>query len=138
MKWSDIPRSPSSRTLRQFAAAWLVFFLSGAAVQWFSRGHKPAGAALAALAIVGAAAGLFRPSLLRWVFVGWMMLAFPIGWLVSQLMLVVLFYGVFTPVAWCLRIRGRDALGLKPGSGKASFWLPKEPPLDLRRYFRQY
>ena len=28
MKWSDLPLKPTARVLRQFAAAWLVFFLA--------------------------------------------------------------------------------------------------------------
>ena len=66
------------------------------------------------------------------------MLAFPMGWVISQVMLGILFYGMFTPVAFLLRWRGRDALGLKPPPGKASFWVRKEMPLDVRSYFRQF
>ena len=138
MTWSDIPKSPTSRVLRQFAAAWLVFFLAWAAWHGLHKGRTEWGVALAALAVVIGVAGLAKPPLVRWIFVTWMMLAFPIGWLVSQVMVVILFYGIFTPVALVMRLRGRDALGLKPGAGKSSFWLRKETPLDVRSYFRQY
>lgn len=138
MKWSDIPRNPADKILRQFALAWLVFFLAWAAWHGVYRGRTEWGMALAAIAALGGVAGLLRPPLLRWIFVGWMMVAFPIGWLISQLMLLMLFYGMFTPVAFVMRLRGRDALALRPVNGKASFWLRKETPLDVRSYFRQY
>jgi hypothetical protein len=64
--------------------------------------------------------------------------AFPLGWLVSQLVLAILFYGVFTPLALVFRLIGRDALALKKPSGEATFWRPKPTPSDPRRYFRQY
>jgi len=28
MTWSDLPTNPSQKVLRQFSAAWLVFFLA--------------------------------------------------------------------------------------------------------------
>ena len=138
MTWSDIPRNPSRKMLRQFAGAWLVFFLAWAGVQWFARGHHGLGAALAVAALVVGVPSLVHPPLLRWLFVGWMTLAFPIGWMLSQVLLAVLYFAIFTPVAFFFRLKGRDELGLKSQAGKSSFWLQKETPLDVRRYFRQY
>ena len=138
MKWSDIPRNPSRKMLRQFAGAWLVFFLCWAAWMGFKKGNAGPGSALAVVAVVVGVAGLIKPSLLRWIFVAWMVLAFPIGWLISLVMLLILFYGVFTPVALLLRWRGRDALRLKQPASGTSFWLDKHTPLDVRSYFRQY
>jgi hypothetical protein len=138
MKWSDIPRNPSRKTLRQFAGAWLVFFLCWAAWLGLKKGQTESGVTLAIVALLGGIGGWVRPSLLKWIFVGWMILAFPIGWLVSLIMLSILFYAVFTPIALLLRLRGRDALGLKRPPDRTSFWLRKETPLDVRSYFRQY
>src|SRR5262245_17926166 len=139
MRWSDIPRNPGSRTLRQFAVGWLLFLLGLAAWHGLHRPRPVLGIVLAALALLGGAAGLLKPSLLRWVFRGWMMLAFPIGWLISQLVLLILFYGVFTPMALFLRLRGRDSLRLRrPPSADGSLWQRKDTPLDLQSYFRQY
>ena len=138
MKWSDIPFNPSRSVLRQFAALWLVCFLAFAASQWFVRDRHLLGTALAAAAVVGGVAGLFRPALLRWIFVGWMVIAFPVGWLVSLLVLALLYFLVLTPLALWFRLRGRDMLGRKPAPGRQSFWEPKQTPGDLRSYFRQY
>jgi hypothetical protein len=138
MKWSDIPKNPSPKMLRQFAAAWLVFFLLWAAWLGLKKGNASLGTVLAVVAIVGGVGGLVKPALLRWVFIAWMVLAFPIGWLVSLVLLLVLFYGIFTPVALVLRLRGRDALRLKRPADLTSFWLGKDTPLDVRSYFRQY
>jgi hypothetical protein len=81
--------------------------------------------------------GLLRPSLLRPVFVGWMVLAFPIGWLVSHLLLGLLFFGVFTPVGLLLRTLGKDSLRLQRGNA-ASSWQDRTQETDLKRYLRQY
>jgi hypothetical protein len=137
MQWSDVIRPPSARTLRQFAAAWLVFFLVWAAVLGLARGRAATGWTLAAVGLAVGAPGLAWPQAIRWLFVGAMVAAFPIGWAVSHLMLGLLFYGIFTPMALLLRLRGRDALHLKRPQA-ATYWLPKETPADVRRYFKQY
>jgi hypothetical protein len=125
--------------LRQFAAGWFLFFLAVAAWHGLHRGQTKLGLALAALAIVGGVLGLVRPSALRWAFCGWMMLAFPIGWLMSHVVLLILFYGAFTPVALFFRWRGRDPLHLRrPANAEASLWHRKNMPVDMKSYFRQY
>ena len=136
MTWSDIPFKAAPKTLRQFAAAWLLLFL--ALAYRFGRGHHALGGLFVVLALVIGPLGLIKPLAVRWIFVSWMVLAFPIGWLVSQLMLAVLFYLVLTPVAILFRLRGRDLLWRKSETGRATFWLPKQTPQDVHSYFRQY
>jgi hypothetical protein len=136
MRWSDINRNPTPATLRQFSAIWLVFFLGLACWQYFLAGHQLAGAILAVLALTAGPLGLARPTWVRWIFVGWMMLTFPIGWTISQVMLLLLFYGIFTPLALLFRIKGRDVL-LRANRPRDSFWLVKDPPADIHSYFRQ-
>ena len=138
MKWSDVPFQPTEKALRQFAIAWLVFFLSFGAHQYLARGHRPLGLAVGLLAVCVGGLGLVKPGALRWLFVSWMVLAFPIGWLMSQLILLMMFYVIITPVALLFRLRGRDLLLRRPTPGLASFWRPKETPRDVQSYFRQY
>ena len=110
MNWSDIPLQPTPRALRQFAAAFLVFFLAFGAHQYLVRKHLSVGLALMALALAIGLLGLIKPAGVRWLFVGWMVVAFPIGWLISFLALLLLFYGIITPLALLFRLRGRDLL----------------------------
>jgi hypothetical protein len=138
MTWSDIPRNPTTRALRQFAAAWLVFFLALGTQQYFRRGHHEIGLAAGLIAVVFGVLGLVRPFGVRWLFHTWMVLAFPIGWLVSQAMLLLMFYLLITPVALFFRALGRDPLSRKPAPNRASFWEPKRLPDNVRSYFRQY
>jgi hypothetical protein len=128
----------SPRALRQFAAAWLIFISAIGAQQYFLRGRHTLGMACFVAAVVFGIAGLIKPSGIRWLFVALMTVAFPIGWLVSQLMLAAMFYLVLTPVALIFRLMGRDVLQRKPDPSCSSFWLPKRTPTDVRSYFRQY
>lgn len=137
MVWSDIPRNPAPKTLRQFAGACLLFFGILAARE-YHKGYHIAGEVIAAVALVVGIAGLIKPSLVRWIFVGWMMLAFPVGWLVSQVMLGLMFYVVLTPVAFLFRLRGRDLLLRKRQPNRTSYWVPARKSRDVRSYFRQH
>jgi hypothetical protein len=99
--------------------------------------HRPMVAwTFAALALTIGPLGLIRPTLVRPVFVAWSVVAFPIGWLVSTVMLAVLFYGVFTPIGLLFRVVGRDALLLRRQS-MTTYWRPKPAAQTARDYFRQ-
>jgi hypothetical protein len=137
MQWSDIQFRPPARTLRQFAGIWICFFGGLAAYQGLYRGHTTLAAVLAALALTIGPAGLARPDLIRPVYVGWMVLAFPIGWTISQAVLLAMYYLVVTPTSFALRITGRDPLRLRRPAAD-TYWEPKSTPADPRRYLRQY
>lgn len=130
--------SSSPRTLRQFAGAWLLFVSVVGAQQYFGRGRHTLGIVCFVAALGFGFLGLIKPPAIRWLFVTLTTLAFPIGWVISQLMLAVMFYLVLTPIALIFRLVGRDVLQRKADPARASFWLPKRMPTDLRSYFRQY
>jgi hypothetical protein len=137
MTWADIPRNPNAKMLRQFAAAWLVFF-GIVAVRLHYRGHHTAGQIVALLAAVIGILGLWKPVCVRRIFVTWMILAFPMGWLVSQIMLLVMYYLFLTPVALIFKMTGRDLLMRKRQPNRTSYWIQKQTPADVRSYFRQH
>lgn len=138
MQWSDIPFHPDRRTLRQFAVLWLLFFGGMAAWQVLVRHRMGLGLSIGALAIVVGLAGLTRPEWIRLIFVGWMILAFPIGWTISQVVLLILFFGLFAPIGLVFRLIGRDPLHRARAVGVESYWTPKPAPADVRRYFKQF
>jgi Saxitoxin biosynthesis operon protein SxtJ len=138
MQWSDIPFDPPRKTLRQFAGLWLAFFGGMALWQALVKGRPALGFSIAGLALVVGLAGLTRPEWVRLIYVGWMILAFPIGWTVSQVMLALMFFGLFTPIGLVFRLIGRDALQRTRPSGRESYWDPKPAAADLRRYFKQF
>ncbi len=134
MRWSDLPRDPPVSTLRWFAAIWLVWFaaLAGAAG---ARGDERAAFVLAVVAVLVGPLGLVRPTAVRGVFVGALVLTFPIGFVVSHVLLGAVFYCVFTPLGLFFRLIGRDALGRRLRPEWESYWAPKATPEDLRSYF---
>ena len=138
MQWSDIQFNPTTKTLRQFAGLWLVFFGGLGLWEALGRGHTTLGAGLGGLGVAGGVLGLAQPGLLRPIYVAWMVLAFPIGWTVSLLILAVMYYGLFTPIALVFKLIGRDPLERTRRPGLETYWTPKATPTDPRRYFKQF
>jgi len=129
MQWSDI-RRPGTRTLRQFGGLLVV---GGAAAMIFREEVR------AEALIVGllGAVGLAVPRALAPLYLGWMAAVFPLGWLVSRLVLATLFFGLVTPVGLLLRLAGRDALSRRRRTSP-SYWVPRHEGSDPAQYFRQF
>ena len=138
MQWSDIPFRPATRTLRQFAGLWILFFGFGAVWQALVKGNTTAAVVLGLLAVTVGPVGLVWPRVVRPIFVGWMVVVFPIGWVVSKVILAVLFYGLFTPIGLLFRLLGRDPLARRRRRDLSTYWTPKALPDDPKRYLRQF
>lgn len=117
-------------TLRKFGfTIAIALAVLGAAV--FLVGKKPAAAQVlwgvaGALAVAG---GLFPPAL-RWPHKVWMTLAFLIGWMVSRIILGIVFFLVITPIGSLMRILGKDLLNERIDRNAESYWIRREARED--------
>jgi hypothetical protein len=146
----EINWNPNRRQLRQFASIWLVgFVLVGLLVAWRAGAlasgvpigwHRPWTAPLIiwAVALAGSLVSLAVPAAALWVYRVWMGVAFPIGWAVSHLLLVVMYYVVFTGVGLVFRLIGRDPLHRRFDRSAASYWIRRPPTPDVDRYFKRF
>jgi len=126
--------------LRQFAGLCVLFAGGGALASWLGLLELPPQAIPVLIGVAGVVGGLGRvyPRALKPVFVGWTVAVFPLGWVVSHLVLAVLFFGVFTPVALLFRWTGRDVLRLKRDPAARTYWSTRSGPPEPRRYLSQY
>jgi len=133
----SIQWNPDRRQLRQFAAIWFPAFC--ALVGWMvakKTGHW-GGVEIAWMVCgVWAVAGFLFPPVIRPVFVGLILATFPIGWVVSHVLLGAIFYGIVTPIGIILRRVGHDPLQLRPPSGR-SLWKTPVGKTDPASYLRQ-
>ena len=132
-------RNPGPRQLRRFSAIWMpaTFALLGWIVHRRT-GSWNAAVATWVLGTVLTVAGNAWPAVARGVWVTWMTLAFPIGWVVSHLVLGVAYYLVITPMGWLMRAFGHDPMQQGFDRRKASYWVEHNPGTSKRRYLRQY
>ena len=137
MKLADLPLNPTGRMLRQFAAAWTVFFAAAALYQFFKFGHHTTAAVLGALSLVGVI-GLIQPPMVKWLFIVASVVTFPIGWVLSQVVLALMYYIVLTPIALAMRWRGRDELQRRPALDKRTFWHERGDVPSPEKYLKQF
>lgn len=129
---------PSNRDLRVFAVVQLIVAFVAA---WLlhRRWHWDSVAfGLVVVSLGGLVVGMMTPQVLRLPFVAWMLAAFPIGWVMSHVLLGIVYYGVVTPIGLILRLRGRDSLQLKPRADVSTYWIVRPKTSDPSRYFRQF
>ena len=127
--------SATDSILRQFAGLWLLVFGGMAIVEAAIRHHTGHAILFGLLAAAVGPVGLLRPRLVRLVFTLAMALAVPLGWVVSHLLLAVLYYALFTPMALVFRLIKRDALARRRRETE-TYWTVKEQPSDPASYLR--
>ena len=127
---------PSPKQLRQFAVISLFGFGLAGLVFWRWTGSvKPA----VVLGLIGAGVfliGVPLPVAVRPVYVLLTAAALPIGWVVSQILLRVVFYGVLTSLGVLFKLIGRDPLRLRRPQVD-SYWEQHAQRSDPLSYFRQ-
>jgi len=82
---------------------------------------------------------LIKPSLLRPVYAVFMKVGFIITWIVSRVVLFVIFYFLFTPMGLIIKLLRIDLLDNKIDKHKESYWKKKEKDtLGLSGYEKQF
>lgn len=84
--------------------------------------------------------GLCLPASLKHVYKGWMSMASVMGWFMTRLILVLLFYLIFTPIGLLLRLCGKKLLDIEFENYSAkSYWINRQQlKFDKNRYDKQF
>jgi hypothetical protein len=135
----DINWRPDKNDLRKFGDISLAMFLViGLVMHWLDR-------VSAETALYIATAGLVIYVISRtvvWgvkpVYLAAYGLTYPLGWVISHLILGLIYYVVVTPIGLIFRLMGRDLLHRRYDSTAESYWVDHAPAGDVKRYFRQF
>ena len=140
-------RSSHHREIRKFGLVMFLAFGLLGVLSWY-RHHPLAAEVMVILAGVLLVGSLSVPRLMRPVYDGWMMFAHGLGWVNTRMILVVIFYVVFTPVGLVMRLFGKDPLGLRfePAQRggndqpkESSYWIKRNPEqLEASRGTERY
>ena len=135
----EIRRDPSRRELTQFGFVWLGVFVLFAVVAWLKWRSPTVSGVLAAAAVLVPVIGWLAPAFMRLVFLGLSYAAFPIGWVVSHVILALVYYVVLTPIGLTMRLLGRDPMIRGFDRDAPSYWIQRpRAAAKPARYFRQF
>jgi len=130
----EINWHPTNRQLRQFGAICLFALpLLG----WLGSADLRTLSGLGLTGVVIALVGLVVPKTIKPVFLALTIVTTPIGIVLSELVMLLVYVGVFFPIGIIFRWAKRDALQLKLGRQDRTYWQPKKQPRDASSYFRQ-
>lgn len=98
--------------------------------------------AFPALALAGAGfvlAGLIVPMLLKPVYKTWMSFAAVMGFIMTRVVLTVIFFGLFTPAALIARLLRRDLLEQRWDKAASTYWVKRPAaPFDPQSAERMF
>jgi hypothetical protein len=125
------------RDLRKFGLmVGGVFAVLGLLFLWRHPGRSPYFLWPGGVLIV---AGAILPRALKWVYIGWMSVAFVLGFVMAHIILTLFFFLVITPVGLLARLFGQDFLSRKLDHAAKSYWIPREKkvksPAEYERQF---
>jgi hypothetical protein len=134
----DLNLNPTKKELQTFGLCALAFF---AVVSWivYRRGGSiPIRATIAGIGLVLAVLGFAIPRALRPVWIVLMVVNYPIGWVVTHVVMALIFYLVVTPVGVIMRLSGRDPMERGFDRSAKTYWKRRRTDPGSARYFRQY
>ena len=143
----DLNLKPEAKTLRQFGWIALVGFGFVAALAWYEKlifsfglgdARPIVAGGFAALAGISAFFSLVYPKANWPIYVGLAILTFPIGFVLSYLIMATLFYLIITPVGLLLRLTKTDPMNRKLLPEAETYWVDAGPPRPSESYFKQF
>jgi len=83
--------------------------------------------------------GIIIPIILKPIYLVWMVFAVILGWIMTRIILSLLFYVIITPIGLLLRFFGKDLLGLKIQVAQRSYWNKRDSKIEKNQdYKKQY
>ena len=146
-KLIEIDLKPSKSTLRQFGWIALVGFGVLGALAWFElfifsfglgQARETVAMSFWGLAALATLFSLVFPSGNLPIYLGLTVVAFPIGFVLSYVIMGTLFYLLITPVGLFFKITGRDAMHRRFDPEAQTYWFQARAQRPREHYFKQF
>jgi len=134
----EIKKIPMDRkALRNFGLLMAgVLLIVGGWLWWKSAATWPGEIAAAVLLAV---TGLAAPAILKPIYRIWMIFALILGWVMTRVVLTLVYYLVLTPIGLAGRFFGEHFLHLERSKESATYWVRREGPArEKSDYERQF
>ena len=132
MKFSEI-KLPSNR---KFGFFFTIIFLIISAYFFFNESYK-SGYFFLLISIIFFIITILKAELLLPLNKLWMRIGLLLGMIVSPIVLGIIFFGLFTPIAMLMRLCGRDELRLK-FTQKTSHWILRKESINAESFKNQF
>ena len=132
MKFSEI-ELPSNRKFGFF----FTFVFSAAAAYFFHAANITWAYVFVTAALIFLLITLIKSDVLLPLNKLWMRFGLLLGMIVSPIVLGIIFFGLFTPIAILMRLSGRDELRLR-FSHKVSHWITRSEPIKSESFKHQF
>jgi len=133
----EINWKPDRRTLRQFGLIGLAVFGGLCALTTSKHGVDWRTWALGAGAAYCGLGALALPAALKPLFVGMSVAGAPIGWVVSHVILAIVYFLILTPLGLVMKLIGRDSMERRFDRAAKTYWVARRTDVESARYFRQ-
>ena len=127
----NINTNPDKQELRKFGLifAGMFILIFALLLPWIWDKSSPLWAWIVAGVFAGT--GLLLPMALTPVYHLWMKIGHVLGWINTRIILGLVFFVIFAPVALFLKLLGKDALKQRLDASASSYRIPSEqPPRD--------
>ncbi|MEO0454640.1 MAG: hypothetical protein AAFY98_10955 [Verrucomicrobiota bacterium] len=132
----NIQWKPDQSTLRQFSLICLPGFGIISLICYFKFEITTLAIFFGILALALPVIGMVFPRSIRIVYVFLQIVAFPVGWVISHIVMALIYYGIFSLIGLFFRTSKRDLLGIRQHDQRHSYWKKKEQQKDVRSYYR--
>ena len=146
-KLVELNWSPDDRTLRQFGVIALFGFGALAACAYYEawmfafglgEARLPIAGSFGTIAVLSLVLGLVHPRANRLIYVGTSVLAYPIGFVLSYVILGLLFFVIIAPIGAVLRVLGKTPLARSYDPRATTYWSKTRTTRDRGSYFKQF
>ena len=126
----------SSKDIRSFGITiGIILFIISAILFYYDKSSHQI------IAYIGGgfiALGTIIPILLKPIYILWMTFAVILGWVMTRVILSIVFYFIMTPIGLLTRLLGEDFLALKK-SNSGSYWNNRDQAVELNQdYEKQF
>ncbi len=120
-EFQNLPKT--AREVRKFGLTIGVVLVLLAVFLWWK--EKPSAIYFALAGVLFASATGLWPRLMRPFYLGWMAFAVVMGFIMTRVILAVLFYGMFTPMALVMKALGKDPLRERRDKTAQTYWIKR-------------
>ena len=113
-----------------------ILTIIGFSLLWKKNNYYEYSFSLAAVFFIS---GLFLPSVLKPVYKAWMALAVVMGFIMTRVIMVIIFYLIVTPIGLIASMTGKKFLDMKIDKNIKSYWIVREKKQKIKSdYERQF